>query len=142
TLLEEIDREVTSAYEKSKDAIVRIHSQRQQQMGSFPFVSPQRVGTGFFIDKNGHVLTADTVVDEADSCWIEWRGQRVMAHVVGRDPQTNLAVLKADVTAGVETPFLAAGNSDDLRIGSMVIAIGFPYDLPSTPVVGFVGGLD
>ena len=56
--------------------------------------------------------------------------------------QTNLALLKIEPESGTATPFLLQGNSDELRVGSMVIAIGFPYDMPSEPVVGFVGGLD
>jgi serine protease Do len=46
------------------------------------------------------------------------------------------------VGVGNQTPFLAKGNSDEVKIGSMVIAIGFPYNLPSAPSVGFVSGFD
>ena len=141
-LLETMDQEVTSIYEKSQDAIVKVHAQRQLQIGNFQFTSTHQVGTGFFIDKDGHILTAATVVGDADTCWIEWRGQKINAHVVGRDPQTNVALLKIEPGAGNTTPFLPQGNSDALRIGSLVIAIGFPYDLPSAPVVGFVSGID
>ena len=64
------------------------------------------------------------------------------ARILGRDLQTNLALLKIEPGTNVATSFLPQGNSDDLHPGSMVIAIGFPYDLSSAPVVGFVGGLD
>jgi serine protease Do len=141
-LLEAINREVTSIYEKSKDTVVKIHADRQLQIGNLPFSSSHRVGTGFFIDPNGHILTAATVVEDADGCWIEWRGQKINARVIGRDPQTNLALLKIEPADGSPTPFLPQGNSDELRVGSMIITIGFPYDLPSAPVVGFVGGID
>ena len=141
-LLETMDQEVSTIYEKSKDTVVKVHAQRQLQVGNLPFGSFHRVGTGFFIDQDGHILTAATVVDDADSCWVDWRGQRVNARVVGRDPQTNVALLKIEPEAGVATSFLPRGNSDELRVGSMVIAIGFPYDLPSAPVVGFITGID
>lgn len=141
-LLETIDQEVSSIYEKSRDAVVEIHAQRQLQIGNLLLVPLHRIGTGFFIDKAGHILTAATVVQDADTCWVDWRGQKVNARILGRDPQTNLALLKLDLEPGTETPFLPQGNSDELRVGSMVIAIGFPYDMPSAPVVGFVGGLD
>ena len=141
-LLETIDQEVSSVYEKSKDAIVKIHAQRQFQIGGLSLVPSYRVGTGFFIDRDGHILTAATVVEDADTCWIDWHGQKVNARIIGRDPQTNLALLKIEPEAGAATSFLPQGNSDELRVGSMVIAIGFPYDLPSAPVVGFIGGLD
>jgi serine protease Do len=141
-LLETIDQEVSSVYEKSKDAVVKIHAQRQFQIGGLSFIPSYRIGTGFFIDRDGHILTAATVVEDADACWIDWHGQKVNARILGRDPQTNLALLKIEPDAGTSTPFLPQGNSDELRVGSMVIAIGFPYDQPSAPVVGFIGGLD
>lgn len=141
-LLETIDQEVSSIYEKSRDAIVKIHAQRQFHIGGVSLIPSYRIGTGFFIDRDGHILTAATVVEDADTCWIDWHGRQINARILGRDPQTNLALLKIEPEAGTATPFLPQGNSDELRIGSMVIAIGFPYDLPSTPVVGFIGGLD
>jgi serine protease Do len=141
-LLETIDQEVSSIYEKSREAIVKIHAQRQFQIGGLSFVPSYRIGTGFFIDRDGHLLTAATVVEDADTCWIDWHGQRVNARIIGRDPQTNLALLKIEPEAGTGTPFLPQGNSDELRVGSMVIAIGFPYDLPSAPVMGFIGELN
>jgi serine protease Do len=141
-LLETMDQEVSSIYEKSKDAIVKVHTQRLLQIGNLSLVPSHRIGTGFFIDKDGHLLTAATVVADAGSCWIDWHGQRMEARILGRDPQTNVALLKVEPETGTATPFLPQGNSDDLRVGSLVIVIGFPYDLSSAPVVGFVGGLD
>ncbi|HTS17938.1 MAG TPA: trypsin-like peptidase domain-containing protein [Verrucomicrobiae bacterium] len=137
-----MDHEVSSIYEKSKDAVVKIHALRQIQIGNLLLLPSYRIATGFFIDKDGHILTTATAVDDADTCWIDWRGQRVNARVLGRDPQTNLAVLKIDPENGAPTPFLTQGDSDTLRVGSMVIAIAFPYDLPSAPVVGFVSDLE
>jgi S1-C subfamily serine protease len=145
-VLETINQEVTSIYEKSCDAIVRVHAERDPGFDRFPFGSNHRIGTGFFIDSSGRLLTAATVVDDRDRCWIDWRGQRLTARIVGRDPHTNLALLQTDLEQATEanrrTPALPLGNSDELQVGSMVIAIGFPYDLPSAPVVGFVGGFD
>jgi len=141
-LLETMDQEVSSIYEKSKDAVVKIHALRQLQIGDWVLLPSYRIATGFFVDKEGRILTTATAVDDVDTCWIDWRGQRINAVIVGRDPQTNLAVLKISPENGTPTPFLPQGDSDTLRVGSMVIAIGFPYDLPSAPVVGFVSGLD
>jgi serine protease Do len=144
--LESMDEEVSALYEKTKDAIVKVHAQRAPIYGGLPFVPVHRVGTGFFIDGEGHILTAATVVSEADTWWIDWHGQKVRAKLVGRDPLTNVAVLKVDPTIcggkSHETPQLKYGNPGELRVGSMVIAMGFPYDLPIAPTVGFVSGLD
>jgi serine protease Do len=146
SLLETINSEVSSIYDKSKDAVVKIHAERQLQMSSLSPVPPHRCATGFFITGDGLLLTANTVVDGAESHWIEWHGRRVPAKLVGQDPRTNLALLKVDpaecVEAGHQLPFLPHGDSDELRVGSMVIAIGFPFGLPSAPVVGFVSGID
>ena len=144
--LESMDEEVSALYEKTKDAIVKVHAQRAPIFGGLPFGPVHRVGTGFFMDAEGHILTAASVVSEADTWWVDWHGQKVPAKVVGRDPLTNVAVLKVDPTIcggeRHETPELKYGNPSELRVGSMVIAMGFPYDLPIAPTVGFVSGLD
>jgi serine protease Do len=146
SLLETMDSEVSSLYQESKEAIVRVHAQRAPLIPGLPFELTHRVGTGFFIDGEGLLLTAATVVEDAQSCWIDWDGQRIAARILGSDPETNLAVLQVDpekcVGAGHQMPFLAVGNSEELKVGSMVVAIGFPYDRPSAPSVGFVGGFD
>jgi serine protease Do len=146
SLLETIDSEVSAIYEKSKDAIFKVHAE------SLPFFSPMavspthRVGTGFFIDGEGRFVTAGTLVENATTCWIDWHGQRVNARVLGLDPNTNLALLQVDpgkcLSGSSPSPSLNIGNADGLRVGSMVVTIGFPYDLPSAPSVGFVTGLD
>ena len=145
SLMETMDAEVSLLYEKSKDAIVRVHAQAAPAFGA-PFGSRLRVGTGFFIDGEGRFVTAATLVEGAASCWIEWRGQRINARLLGTDPNTNLALLQVDVAKcvgeGNPTPCLAFGSSDELRVGSMVVTIGFPYELPSAPAVGFVTALD
>ena len=58
-LLETIDQEVSTIYERSRDAVVKVHAQHQLQIGNLPFSSPQRMGTGFFIDKDGHIKLSD-----------------------------------------------------------------------------------
>jgi serine protease Do len=136
-LLQTLDAEISSLYEKSKPSIVRVSSVRQIHIGNFS-LPQRRAGTAFFIDEQGHLLTAGSVVEEADACTIEWDGQQVPVKIVGRDPQTNLALLQADVQPAP----LRLGNSDELRVGSMVVAIGFPFDLPSEPSVGFVSGIE
>lgn len=140
SLLETMDTEVSSLYEKSKDAILKVHAECLPMFGSVSFGPTHRCGTGFFIDGDGRFVTAATLVDSVKTCWIDWRGQRVNARVLGTDPNTNLALLQ--VETGQPTPSLSLGTADELRVGSMVVTIGFPYELPSAPAVGFVTGLD
>lgn len=146
SLLETLNSEVSEVYDQSKAAIIKVHAQRLLQLNNLPLIPQLSVGTGFFIDAEGRFLTANSVVQDAESCWITWGDKKVPAKILGRDQQTNLALLKVDpekcVGAGKPMPFLKQGNSDELRVGSLVIAIGFPYDMPSAPVVGFINGLD
>jgi serine protease Do len=141
-----MDNEVASLYEKSKDAVVSVHVELPSSLDRPSLGSSHRVGTGFFMDAEGRVLTVGTLIDGMESCWIDWHGQHVEAKLLSRDLITNLALLKVDPARinkkSGTTPNLPMGNSDDLRVGSMVVAIGFPYELPSAPVVGFVTGLD
>jgi len=140
SLLETMDSEVTALYEKSKDAVLKVHAELPASFARATLGPTHRVGSGFFIDGEGRFVTAGTLMDGAAKCWIDWRGQRVEAKLLGRDPITNLALLQANTDK--PTPSLTFANSDELRVGSMVVAIGFPYELPSAPVVGFVSGLD
>jgi serine protease Do len=135
--LEAMDREVSALYERNRDAVIRVYTERQ---AVFPVGPSMRVGTGFFVDDKGRLLTSATVVEAAKKCWIEWRGKQVPARIVGQDPLTSLAVLEADT--GEPVPFVRLGNSDDLKTGSVLIAIGYPFDQPSAPTVGFIQGFD
>ncbi|MBI4582288.1 MAG: serine protease, partial [Planctomycetes bacterium] len=141
SLLEAINREVSSLYEKSRDAVVRVHALHRPAPGGITLMPPRRVGTGFFIRPNGTLVTAATIVSGAESCTVEFHNAHLMARLLGCDPRSNLAVLKVD-PPNRETPALPLGDPHDLHVGSMVVAIGFPYDLPSAPSVGFVGGFD
>jgi serine protease Do len=142
-LLASIDREVSALFEKSRDAVVKVHAERVASAGNLVVAPARRCGTGFFIDLEGRLLTAATVIEAADRCWIEWRGHSVPARVVGRDALTNLALLQVDpASCGGDIPALPMGDSGSLRVGSMLIAIGFPYEMPSAPAVGFVSGFD
>ena len=138
--LETMNAEVAGLYERSQDAVIRIHAEGPTELSRAPFGPSHRVSSGFFIDADGRFVTADTLVENAAKIWTDWHGRHLSARLLGRDPLTKLALLQLD--AGQPTPHLPLGNSDDLRVGSMVVAIGFPYELPSTPVVGFVAGLD
>jgi serine protease Do len=145
-LLESIDSEVCSIFDKSKPAVVKVHATRTMPASGLPLLPAHRVGTGFFISEEGCLLTSASVVEDATECWIDWQGRRVPARIVGRDAGSGIAMLAVDPQqcAGPQEklPFLVKGNSDDLRVGSMVIAVGYPYDLPSAPSVGFVTGMD
>ncbi len=94
-------------------------------------------GTGFIFDAAGYVATNNHVVSGADEVTVTmYDGQEFSAEVVGTDPDTDLAVLKID--AGKDLPYLTFADSDDVRVGDPVIAIGNPFGLGSTVTAGIV----
>ncbi|HBC93439.1 MAG TPA: peptidase S1 [Pelotomaculum sp.] len=108
------------------------------------FGLPQRqreqegLGSGFIISADGYVLTNEHVVDGADEITVTVNGfdQDLPARVVGADYDLDLALLKLD--AGKDLPFLPMGNSDQIRVGNWVIAIGNPYGLDHTVTTGVI----
>lgn len=91
------------------------------------------VGTGFIIDASGHVITNNHVVAGAKSVLVTLaNGRAIEATLVGRDSQTDLAVLRID---GGGLTVVDLGNSADLEVGDQVVAIGQALDLPGGPTV-------
>jgi len=95
-------------------------------------------GTGFEIDTNGNILTAEHVVDKADSVKVQFEdGSTAKATVVGSDKSTDTAVIHVDVPASALHP-LALGSSSSVQQGQSVVAIGSPFGLPETMTAGIV----
>ncbi|NJO88384.1 MAG: trypsin-like serine protease [Chloroflexia bacterium] len=106
--------------------------------GAFSFRQPQKKGTGSgaIISKDGYIVTNNHVVDFADNVSVTLSDKRkFMAKVVGTDPRADLAVLKIDAP---NLPAIQKGNSDNLKIGEWVLAIGFPYDIGTTVTAGII----
>ena len=84
------------------------------------------LGSGFIISKDGIVVTNNHVIENADEIKIEMLdGSMLSAEVIGTDPKTDIAILKIDTSE--ELPFVKFGNSDILRAGDWVVAIGNPF---------------
>jgi serine protease Do len=100
--------------------------------------APRRgTGTGFIVDQSGLILTNQHVVDAAERVMVKLAdGRSFRATVIGADPDIDLAVLK--VEAGVPLPELPLGDSDRVRVGEWVCAIGNPYAYEHTVTVGVV----
>ena len=95
------------------------------------------LGSGFIIDKEGFVVTNNHVIQDADQIKVKLGGDAEYdAEVVGRDANTDLALLK--IKTGKDLPFLKLGDSDDLKIGQWVVAIGSPFGLERTVTAGIV----
>ena len=99
---------------------------------------PRRgAGTGFLIDGAGHILTNHHVIDGADRIMVRLTdGRNLRAERVGSDPDTDIALIK--VSSQRPLPFAPLGNSDALRVGEWVVAIGNPLAYEHTVTVGVV----
>lgn len=93
-------------------------------------------GSGVILTKDGYIVTNNHVVAGAAEIYITLNDKRnYKAKIIGRDPATDLAVVKID---SKELPFLEFGNSDAVHIGEWVLAVGNPFNLTSTVTAGIV----
>jgi len=106
--------------------------------GSPPEGHEQRgVGSGFVISPDGYILTNNHVVENADEITVKMAdGKEYKGKVVGRDPKTDLALLKISGASNLEA--LKLGDSDKLKVGNWVVAIGSPFGLDQTVTAGIV----
>jgi serine protease Do len=112
----------------------------EQQRG--PQQPPPRVGagSGFIISSDGYVMTNNHVIEDFERIDVTLSdGRSFKAEVIGTDPSIDLALLKID-PAGRNLPTLPLGDSNELRVGEWVIAIGNPHDFDHTVTVGVVSG--
>ena len=99
-------------------------------------------GSGFVIDRDGHIVTNAHVVDAAEEIVVEFlEGAIVRAELVGSDPSSDLAVIKVDVPAEQLAPIRLA-DSDNLTVGQTVLAIGSPFRQGWTLTSGIISAID
>ena len=141
---------VGEIYRRSGPGVVQITTTSTQTVEPDPFLNPfgppeeqqqRALGSGFVIGKSGHIVTNYHVVEGADTIEVGFSNRdTVKARVVGTDPSTDLAVLKVDVDARALTP-LRLGDSDRIRVGDSVVAIGNPLGLERSVTAGIVSAL-
>jgi serine protease Do len=141
----------TAAAEKSIPAVVHVTTfYGSQPTNAVPFdpfrdffygdrgyQRPQEAsGSGVIISDDGYIVTNNHVVDNADKVEVTLDDKRdYIAKVIGKDQSTDLALLKIE---GKGFPFLAYGNSDDVKVGQWVLAVGNPFNLNSTVTAGII----
>lgn len=127
---------VISVFESRRSAVVTVfaaHGSREADGKASHFV-----GTGFFISREGHLLTTTNVVHGANRIWIERNGIGYLAELQGSDPVTNIAVLKALATPA-DLEFLRFDEENELiPVGSIVIAITSELGMRPGPAMGLV----
>jgi S1-C subfamily serine protease len=97
------------------------------------------LGSGVIVSPAGYILTNNHVIEEADQIEVLLTdGRKSAAQVIGTDPETDLAILKIDLT---NLPVITLGNSDSLAIGDPVLAIGNPFGVGQTVTSGIVSAL-
>ena len=136
-------------YQRSAGGVVQVTSTSVVTVPADPFFGnlfpsqqqQQSLGSGFVIDKTGHIVTNYHVVQGAKKINVSFsNGASTKATVVGVDPSSDLAVLKVDASSRALTP-LQLGNSDDMRVGDPVVAIGNPFGLDRTVTAGIVSAI-
>lgn len=142
----------TNAAEKTVNAVVSIRTTtnaKSRRGYSDPFfefffgpnsgiqAEPQKgLGSGVIISDDGYIITNNHVIENADELEITLNDKRTFhGTIVGTDPTTDLALVKIDA---VNLPTVKFGNSDDLKVGEWVLAVGNPFGLTSTVTAGIV----
>ncbi len=140
---------VNQIYQEDAPGVAFIQAQTKPQPSSLlnPFGGGgggTATGSGFLIDTDGHILTNAHVVEGATKIEVTLgrsdTSQPIAAQVVGKDPSTDVALLKVDAPADELHP-LQLGNSADLQVGDPVVAIGNPFGLDRTVTSGIVSAL-
>ena len=143
-----------SIAEKVKPSVVLIRSKRVARRNQQRFLNPfeeffggrsprnteprpdRGLGSGVIVSEDGYILTNNHVVENADELTVHLSDKRkAKAEIVGLDPRTDLAVIKVDFE---NLPVLSFGNSDKLRVGEWVMAVGNPFGLDHTVTAGIV----
>jgi len=98
----------------------------------------QSLGSGFIIDDNGLIITNNHMIEGADEIKVKLSdGREFKAKVIGRDPKTDIALIKISSSFG-RLPVLQLGDSDKMRVGDWVLAVGIPFGLEHTVTQGII----
>jgi S1-C subfamily serine protease len=141
---------INEIYRHAAPGVVQVTSTSVVTVPADPFSGnpffPQQqqvkaLGSGFVVDKAGHIVTNYHVVQGAKQISASFsNGGTMKAAIVGTDPSSDLAVLKIDASSRALTP-LPLGNSDAMRVGDPVVAIGNPFGLDRTVTAGIVSAI-
>jgi len=144
------EESIVNAVDKVSKSVVNIASVRMMQDQLFRVFPVQGVGSGIIIDNRGHILTNNHVIDGTDRLRVTLdNSKQVNAKVVGTDEETDLAVVRAkplEIYNNDEVKFQPAnlGNSEELKVGQIVMALGNPFGLTGGPTVtaGIISSLN
>ena len=135
--LADLEGTLEQVYQNVSPSVVYVEVTQGQAIGS----SLSGSGSGFVWDKTGHIVTNNHVVQGADKIEVTFAdGTSVPATLVGANRDSDLAVIKADMSASELHP-VSVGDSTQVKVGEIAIAIGNPFGLENTMTVGFISAL-
>ena len=128
-----LESQVTGAIEKLSESVVGIDSTKLTHDYRFGLVPIEGQGSGVIIDPRGTIVTNHHVIDDASKVQVHLKdGRSLVGEVVGSDPATDLALVKVNAE---NLPFATLGDSESLKVGQFVLAIGNALGLPGAPTV-------
>ena len=136
----DLQDQIVAVYEAVGSAVVNITNLSIAYDMFMQPVPQEGSGSGFVYDDQGHIVTNYHVIEGADQLLVNFaNGQEVEAELIGADPTNDLAVLRIDV--GTDLVPVPLADSDQVRVGQFVVAIGNPFGLEQTLTVGVVSAL-
>ena len=139
--LTELEGQITGAVERLSESVVGIESTRITRDYRFGMVPVEGQGSGVIIDPRGIIVTNNHVVDESARVQVNLKdGRTFVGEVIGTDSATDVALVKVEAE---NLPFATLGDSEKLKVGQIVLAIGNALGLPGAPTVsmGLIGAL-
>ena len=127
-----LSEEVRSVFERVKESVVKIEASDK---------NGQLIGTGFFIDPNGTLLTSYSVGGESINIVVSYGEKKCPAKRLTADPRSGIAILQLE-KGRTALPFLPLGKSRELKVASPVIMVAYPMDLPKAPNFGMIAGFE
>jgi S1-C subfamily serine protease len=141
-LLDAYSKAVVGVVDKVSPSVVNVYVSKKMPRQPMYWRGPEEVqgsGSGFVFTPDGFILTNSHVIHDSTKIEITlFDGRHFPAHVIGDDPDTDLAVIKVDAP---DLPYAELGDSQALRVGQLVIAIGNPYGFNCTVTSGVVSAL-
>ncbi|MBH0204580.1 MAG: Do family serine endopeptidase [Nitrospira sp.] len=143
-LLEEIQAVITNLAEQAKPSVVNLfplpNTGRSREGSGERTPNASGSGSGLIIDSEGYIITNNHVIGDATEIEVRFSDKtKLVANVVGKDPDTDLALLK--VTASRPLPNARFGDSASVKVGQWVLAVGNPFGLDRTVTLGVVSGI-
>ena len=143
-MLEEIQTVITDLAEQAKPSVVNLFplpsSGRPREGPGDRTPNSSGSGSGLIVDSDGHIVTNNHVVGDAVEIEVRLSDKtKLIAQVIGKDPDTDLALLK--VTADRPLPSARFGDSTTVKVGQWVLAVGNPFGLDRTVTLGVVSGI-